>query len=132
MNPHWIIDDFSAALSRLQSALATQPSDDLARAGCIQYFEFTFELGWKSIRLVAEQHGLDVPGSPKASLKTAFAQGWIQDEAIWLHMLDTRNRMSHTYNAAAALAVYDQLPQYRVPLAQLLQTLEALVDRREL
>jgi len=120
MNPNWIINDFGAALARLQEAVGSNPQGDLAHAGCIQYFEFTFEIAWKSVKLVALEQGLDAVGSPKACLRTALAQGWIDDEAVWLRMLDARNRMSHTYNATGALRVYDELGDFIAPLADLL------------
>ncbi len=44
MSEPWILDDFEAALTQLQAALSGPINSDLERAGCIQYFEFTFEL----------------------------------------------------------------------------------------
>ena len=96
MNERWILDDYAAALAQLQNALQVQPATDLIKAGCIQYFEFTFELAGKSVKIVAEDQGLQPCGSPKACLKLAFAQGWIGDAAIWLQMLEARNLRSHT------------------------------------
>ncbi|OYZ54197.1 MAG: hypothetical protein B7Y21_14815 [Hydrogenophilales bacterium 16-61-112] len=46
----WIVDDFSAALAQLGNALAVPAELDLIKAGCIQYFEFSFELGWKACK----------------------------------------------------------------------------------
>lgn len=44
MSESWILDDFDAALRQLEAALTGPIRSDLERAGCIQYFEFTFEL----------------------------------------------------------------------------------------
>lgn len=123
MAEHWILDDYAAALARLVDALKVEAASDLMRAGCIQYFEFSFELAWKAIKLVGEQAGLDAGGSPKACLKLAFAQRWITDEALWLEMLDARNRMSHTYDAADALRIHDRLRDFLPALTTLLASL---------
>jgi nucleotidyltransferase substrate binding protein (TIGR01987 family) len=80
----WIVDDFSAALAQLRGALAEPAELDLIKAGCIQYFEFCFELGWKACKVVSAEQGLPDCLSPKACLRQAFTLGWIEDEAVWL------------------------------------------------
>jgi nucleotidyltransferase substrate binding protein (TIGR01987 family) len=117
--------DFGKALQQLEAALNRQETDDLLRAGCIQYFEFTFELAWKTVKLVAEDAGLNDIASPRAALKQAFKQGWIGEETIWLSMLDARNRMAHTYEAAQALDIYGSLGNFAKSLRVLHSTLSS-------
>jgi len=100
------------AVAQLEQALSAEPASDLVRAGCIQYFEFCFELAWKSVKQVAFEAGQLDCLSPKAALKQAFANHWLDDEALWLDMLASRNLMAHTYSAADALAIYQRLPAY--------------------
>ncbi len=87
MKPEAILPDFERALQRFAEAMRTSPRDDLHRAGCIQYFEFTFDLAWKSIQSVAGYYGLDSVKSPRVAFRTAFAQGWIIEQEPWLAML---------------------------------------------
>lgn len=109
MSETWLLDDFEAGLRQLEAALAGPIKSDLERAGCIQYFEFTFELAWKRIRMKSSELGQPDCLSPKACLKQAFMNGWVGNEGAWLTMLDARNRMSHTYRAKDALKVFESL-----------------------
>ena len=123
MKANKIVADFAAALSRLTAALGTRAENDLVRAGCIQYFEFCFELAWKSIKVFGTEQGLSC-NSPKRCLKLAFSLGWIGDQVIWLEMLSARNRMAHTYDASHALEIYDSLPSFLQAFRELLEALE--------
>lgn len=124
----WIVDDFAAALAQLKSALAEPADRDLIKAGSIQYFEFSFELGWKACKVMSAEQGLPDCLSPKACLRQAFTQGWIDDETVWLAMLDARNRMAHTYDARKALQIYDALPRFCDALQKLLASLQSLIQ----
>ena len=119
-----IIADFAAAQKRLTAALAVPAENDLIRAGCIQYFEFCFELAWKSIKICGAEQGLEMCRSPKRCLKLAFSLEWIADEGIWLEMLAARNRLTHTYDASYALEIYATLPAFLQALDKLLAALE--------
>lgn len=64
MKAEQILPDFQRALDRFDEAMQLEPMDDVHRAGCIQYFEFTFDLAWKSIQAVANHYGLEPVKSP--------------------------------------------------------------------
>ena len=122
----WIVDDFAAALAQLKSALDEPAERDLIKAGSIQYFEFCFELGWKACKVMSSEQGLPDCLSPKACLRQAFTHGWVDDELVWLEMLDARNRMAHTYDARKALEIYESLPGFCAALQKLLAALQIL------
>ena len=115
MKAERILQQFASSLRRFDEALALEPVDDIHRAGCIQYFEFTFDLAWKSIQSTASFYGLEPIKSPRVAFKTAFSQGWVEQQAPWLSMLEARNRMSHVYSAEEALEVYESLQGFRQP-----------------
>lgn len=116
----------AAAIGRLESALA-QPKTEWTRDSAIQRFEFTFELAWKVVALAARAEGLDVT-SPRDALRTARRLGWIDDDRLWLDMLDARNRSSHTYDEHAAEGIYQELAAYATALRGLSGTLSVVIE----
>ena len=125
MDRQRILSDYKKALGNLEDALSTEATSDLEKAGCIQYFEFCFELSWKSIQALAREQGCLDCNSPKACLKQAFANHWLEDEILWLEMLSDRNRMSHTYSASDALSIYNSLNRYPSAFRDLLEVLKS-------
>lgn len=127
MNENWLIEDFASALQQLEAALLLHADNDVVKAGCIQYFEFCFELAWKSVKVVSASQGAPDCLSPKSCLRQAYTNGWIASENVWLDMLEARNRMSHTYNAQSALIIYRALPEFLPELKVLLQRLQGVL-----
>lgn len=105
-----LIADFQRASRQLQKALQ-QPKDEFVRDAAIQRFEFTFELFWKVLKEFALREGLD-PRSPRASIGTAFELGLIQDEQLFLKMLESRNLASHTSLEENAEDIFTELPGF--------------------
>ena len=124
MSKSWIVDDFEGGLKQLEAALSSPIKSDLERAGCIQYFEFTFELAWNSIRMRSGELGQPDCLSPKSCLKQAFMNGWVGNEETWLSMLDARKRMSHTYRAKDAMKIFESLNDFLPEINRLLSALQ--------
>jgi len=127
MDSRELLIDFKKAVLQLQNALSLFAENDVIKAGCIQYFEFSFELAWKTIKRIAEEEGLTDCNSPKSALKAAFSNGWVDAEEVWLEMLSSRNKMSHTYSAEDAIGVYDKLPAYADVMQQLAEKTSELI-----
>jgi nucleotidyltransferase substrate binding protein (TIGR01987 family) len=106
------------AVERLREALAA-PATPLNRDAAIQRFEFCFELGWKHLQHTLRFVGIEC-SSPRACLKAAFRQGWLEEEP-WLSMLTDRNLTSHTYDEALAQQVYGRLRAHLPTLEGLLR-----------
>lgn len=117
-------ENFCAAVVRLQEALAEyqkNPESTVIRDGCIQRFEFTFELSWKSLREYMEDQGASMDAVfSKQVFKAAFAARLIADEQVWLDMLSSRNVTSHVYDDAQAAQVVTAIrDRYIIPLTRL-------------
>lgn len=108
--------DLGNALARFREVMNISiEENDLALDAAIQRFEFSFELFWKTLKiLLLEVGGVQING-PKQVLKEAYAMGWINEEKKWLDLLDARNLTSHIYNEQKANDIY-QLIQENAPL----------------
>ena len=117
-----ILEQLDKAVSRLEEALAEEEKNDYIRDSSIQRFEFTFELAWKTIKVYLEGKGVRVI-SPRDAIKNAYQMRIIDDEDIWVSMMETRNFMSHMYNEGMAIQVYESLPAYAPILRKLVKEL---------
>lgn len=112
----FISQEFFSALRSLEEGVA-QASTDLEKDGVVQRFEFTFELSWKLLKVILESEG-QICRSPKSCLQMAFKSGFIEDEGIFLQMLNDRNRLSHIYNEIFSKEIFDRIKQsYMISLA---------------
>ena len=94
-------ENFDKALGKLEQALESELLSELERAGVIQYYQFTFELAWKTLKDFMEERGIDAK-FPRDVIKEAFRYGLIEDGELWLDMLQKRNLMAHTYDESTA------------------------------
>lgn len=107
------------AVSTLASALyetATRPNDLLARDGCIQRFEYTYELCVKSLRRQLEELAdspaeIDALGY-KDMLRVAVERGLIADALPWFGFRELRNITSHAYDPDKAAQVFTGIPAF--------------------
>ncbi len=101
------LNRFERSLKRLKEALSYNIENiDIALDATIQRFEFIFENAWKSIMVMARYMGLGECKSPRSCIKLAYKMGWIEDEEMWLSLLEARNLTTHTYNEDIAYRVY--------------------------
>jgi nucleotidyltransferase substrate binding protein (TIGR01987 family) len=103
-------ENFKNAIERLKEGiLKFDEKNDLLRDGLIQRFEFTFELAWKTLKVCFEDEGLIGLNSPKSVLREAFAAGLIDNDEIWLAMLNDRNSTSHIYSEKLSIEICDNI-----------------------
>ncbi len=111
------------AFAQLQKGLALKQPNEIEKQGIIQSFEFTFELAWKTLKDYLESQQIEL-SFPRDVIKQAFHHQLISDGDTWLHMLENRNRMAHTYNEVAANAALQLIQEkYFAALQQVVQIL---------
>ncbi len=93
--------DRSVSLLREPMARGVDHLSMLEKEGVAHRFELLVELAWKTMKDFLEHEGAVIqPATPRAVIKAAFAAGMISDGQVWIDMLDHRNLLSHTYDAA--------------------------------
>lgn len=101
----WVqrLASFGAALARLDEACAKDSYTDLERAGLVQTFMFTYELGWKTLSDLLSHLGFTV-NSPRETIRRAFEAGYLDadDCEAFLRALDNRNRLSRVCSGEEA------------------------------
>lgn len=114
-------ENFERALNLLRTTFQDKNIDqfsDLEKEGIVQRFEYTFELGWKTLKDYLEYMGTKLEQfTPRYIIKQAFAANIISDGQVWIDMIEHRNLMSHTYNPetfkkAVAAIVKSYLPAF--------------------
>lgn len=75
-------------------------------SGATADFDRLFELAWKTAKEYLQKDRMIVAaqtGSPKDIIKLAYQEGIINDEKLWLDILEDRNNDSHHYRRADAI-----------------------------
>ena len=130
----WIqrLANYTKALKRLKDAvdLSEQRAlSDLEKQGLIHAFEFTHEWAWSTIKEFYENQGeTDIQGSRDA-VRLAFRRGLVSNGEIWMEMIKSRNRTSHTYNEETMEEIVGAVQsQYLVEFIGLEDALNGLKD----
>lgn len=101
--------------------------DDIIKEGIIQRFEYTHELSWKVMKDFLEDVGEVKMYGSKDATKEAFAAELITDGDVWMDMIKSRNKTSHTYNEEIADEIFKNIiTQYHPEFLAFRDKMEAL------
>ncbi len=130
---HQRLQNFRAAFNELDEAVALSHARGLSKLeeqGLIQAFEYTYELGWNSIKDFYQNQGETGIQGSRDAIRLAFGRGLIQQGEQWLAMIKSRTLTSHTYNRATARLIAGEILNTYHPLLQaLLVELERQRDK---
>lgn len=85
--------------------------DDIYLDVAAKRFEFTYEMSWKAIKRYLDFVGLDCR-SPRDCFQEAYAQQLIEDQSVWLDMIEMRNLSSHVYDENEIKPLINKLQSY--------------------
>lgn len=114
-------EDYLKALDRLEEA-TKEKETQIVIDGVLHRFEFTFGLAWKTLKDYLEYMGIvEKTGSPREVIKSAYAQGIIQEGEQWINMMLARNSLSHLYDEEASREIYDDIKSTYLKLLEQLK-----------
>lgn len=83
--------------------------EELIKEGLIQRFEYTHELAWNVMKDYAFFQGNSTIGGSRDATREAFKLQIIQNADIWMDMIQSRNKTSHTYNEEIANEIFSKI-----------------------
>lgn len=83
--------------------------DEMLKEGLIQRFEYTFELAWNVMKDYAEYQANPDIGGSRDAIRDAFERKLIADGKLWMDMITSRVKTSHTYNEETAEEIYSKI-----------------------
>lgn len=129
------LNNYANALSQLVSAvelMRERELSDLEKQGLIKAFEFTYELGWNTLKDYLVWQGIEGITGSRDTIREAFSNGLITDGDTWMKMLIDRNRTSHTYNEKTAKEILRNIDQkYINQLVELEQKFNQLIESQD-
>jgi nucleotidyltransferase substrate binding protein (TIGR01987 family) len=123
------LHNFSKALERFSEAIEmreeinTQGFSDIYLDLAVKRFEFTYEMSWKAVKRYLDFTGIEC-SNPRACYKEAYVQKLIEDEKIWLDMIEQRNLSSHIYDETEIVEILEKIADYRQAFEWLRNMLE--------
>ncbi len=80
-------------------------ANELGKDGVIRDLGLPLNFFRKTLRIFLRNSGIDI-GTPKETLKESFRMGWLDDEELFLNMLEDRNKTSHLYNRETSEVIF--------------------------
>jgi nucleotidyltransferase substrate binding protein (TIGR01987 family) len=104
------------ALKELKNVLDKKNSYDpvIIQNASIQCFEFCIELFWKTVKKIclSESIAFDSTSTIRQILREAFKIGLIENDNLWIMMVQDRNKASHLYDREAMINLFYRIDQY--------------------
>ena len=119
--------NFTKALGQLNDFITHGELNRLEEQGLVKAFEYTYELAWNTLRDFLNHQGIEDLIGSRDTFRRAFAEGLIEDGHLWMSMITSRNRTSHTYNETTAQEIAEEI---RVKYHPAFQQLEATLSKR--
>ncbi len=79
---------------------------EIIKEGLIQRFEYTYEMAWNVMKDYALYQGNSEIAGSRDAIRFAFASKLIENGDMWMDMIKSRIKTSHTYNEETANEIF--------------------------
>lgn len=93
----------------IENENAEEVLEEIIKEGLIQRFEYTYEMAWNVMKDYALYQGISEIGGSRDAIRYAFSSTLITDGDIWMEMIKSRVKTSHTYNEETAQEIYHKI-----------------------
>lgn len=120
---------FERALERFRVVVSerdrwvAEGNGDIVLDVAAKRFEFTYEMAWKALKRLLDYMGIDAR-APRPIFKEAYAQGLLEDQQVWLDMIEMRNLSSHVYDEHEISRILVELERYLTAFESLLRGMQ--------
>jgi nucleotidyltransferase substrate binding protein (TIGR01987 family) len=80
--------------------------EEIIKEGLIQRFEYTYEMVWNVMKDYALYQGNSEIADSRDAIRFAFSTRLIKNGDMWMDMIKSRIKTSHTYNEETANEIY--------------------------
>lgn len=111
----YVIENFENDLV-VDSERVNEVLEEIVKEGLIQRFEYTHELAWNVMKDYAIFQGNPNIGGSRDATREALQLHLIKDGSIWMDMIQSRNKTSHTYNEETVDEIYGKIMNEYFPV----------------
>jgi nucleotidyltransferase substrate binding protein (TIGR01987 family) len=98
-----------------QSIEKSEVLSELIQDGLIHRFEYTHELAWNVMKDYAVYQGNQNITGSRDAVREAFKMQLVKDADVWMDMIASRNKTSHTYNEETAHDIFKKILEEYYP-----------------
>ncbi|MBD1392404.1 nucleotidyltransferase substrate binding protein [Mucilaginibacter glaciei] len=103
--------NYKKALRQLEKFIDKVDLNELEEQGLIKAFEYTYELGWTTLKDYLQFQGITNMVGSRDVIREAFKAELITNGDVWMQMLQSRNLTSHSYNEDTAEEIVNAITE---------------------
>lgn len=101
--------NYQKALAQMKEFFEQPQLNRREEQGLVKAFEYTYELAWNTLKDFLEYQGIGEIVGSRDAFRKAFSEGVVPDGHVWMRMIGSRNKTTHTYNEETAKEIVESI-----------------------